>query len=121
MAADGLITNGPTTVRDEVVRIPFSWPASQVYLRYDLHGVLERSPTVPGRVLLGAAALKVRHDPSKGATRIVIAAPNVLSAACRTPRAEASLRPCGAPTDDGWVVLLKGAERQDSVMAQLNL
>jgi hypothetical protein len=115
-----LITKGPTTVSDEVVRIPFSWPASLVYLRYDLHGVLERSPSVPGRVLLGAAALKVRHDLSKGPTRIVIAAPKVLSAACRTG-GEASLRPCGAPTEDGWVVLLKGAERQDSVMAQLNL
>jgi cellulose synthase (UDP-forming) len=118
IAADRVPVDAPGTLEDARRRIDFPGPADVVHVRYTLHGVVERSPSAPGRALVRAVALEV--TPTTGPARLRLSGPEVLSAACATGDSSAP-RPCGQPAEGGWTVDLDGAERDDAVMAQVNL
>ena len=117
VAADEVVVDTPRTLDASRQRLSFDAPARSVYVRYTLDGVVERSPSVPGRALIRATALDVR--PRSGPSRITVVGEDVLSTSCApTP---ATPRPCGEPAKGRWVVVLRGADRADTVMAQVNL
>jgi hypothetical protein len=120
VVADQSVLNDPTTVHASGRRLFFSAPPTMIYLRYTLHGVAERSPSVAGRALLRATALDVGYTPQTGPSEVVLVGDNVLSASCVAPGASTP-RPCGDAAKGRWDVTLKGHHRADSVMAQVNL
>jgi hypothetical protein len=120
VAADREVVDVPDTVDADGRRLRFDTPATVVHLRYTLHGLVERSPSAPGRALIRATALKVGYGHRSGPVRIVVINDKVLSAACSASQTAAP-RPCGAPADGRWNVVLHGRHRTDSVMAQVDL
>ena len=120
VAADRRILAEPQSLGAAGGQVIFATPARVVYLSYTLKGVLERSPSARGRALVPATALTVDYTPRTGPARLTLMGDTVLSAAC-SATASASPRPCGAPSDGSWIVMLHGAERGDSVAAQVNL
>jgi hypothetical protein len=120
VVADQSVLNDPTTVHTSGRRLFFSAPPTMIYLRYTLHGVAVRSPSVAGRALLRATALDVGYTPQTGPSEVVLVGDNVLSASCVAP-AVSTPRPCGDAGKGRWDVTLKGHHRADSVMAQVNL
>jgi hypothetical protein len=120
VVGDQEILNPPDTVGLTGRRLFFDARPRQVYLTYTLQGAVERSPSVPGRALVRAAALQVVYSPLDGPSRVTLVAKKVLSMACQSSPLEAP-RPCGAPGKGGWSVLLRGDARSDSVVAQVDL
>jgi hypothetical protein len=122
VTGDQAILNQPGTVGPEGRRMFFNAPPRVVFVSYTLEDAVDRSPSAPGRVLARATALQVIHGPQVGPSRITLLGKKVLSMACAsTPGAE--LRPCGepGPGTGRWSVLLKGAERNATVVAQVDL
>lgn len=120
VAADGTTLDEPKTLGPSGRQISFDTPARVVHLSYTLSGVVERSSSVPGRALARVTALDTSYHPHKGAARLTVISHKVLSTACAAT-ATSALRPCGTPSDNGhWTVVLHGAERGDSVAAQVN-
>jgi hypothetical protein len=120
VAADRRILDTPTTVGPAGRHLTLKAPATVVFVRYTLHGVVERSGTVPGRALARAIALDVRYRPRTGPVRISLIGGQVLSTACAATTTAVPY-PCGTQVKNRWNVLLRGAERTDAVMAQVNL
>ncbi|HYO41128.1 MAG TPA: glycosyltransferase family 2 protein [Nocardioidaceae bacterium] len=118
VAADRVPVDAPGTIDVAQARVSFDSPADVVHVRYTLDGVVERSASAPGRALVRALALRVR--PMAGPARMRVTGPEVLSAACDSGPSAAP-RPCGGPDEEGWTVDLRGPQRDDLVMAQVNL
>jgi hypothetical protein len=120
VAADRSAVAAPKVVGASGRQLHFDKPAKAVYVRYTLHGVVERSPSVPGRALARLTMLHVGYSPRTGPSLVTLLNAKVLSTACAsTPSAVP--RPCGAPEKGAWRVVLHGADRSDAVMAQVNL
>ena len=118
VSADEAVLNQPDTVGTRGKRVFFAAPPELVLVRYTLRDVVEESPSVPGRAFVRLTAVRVAHSPRTGPTRVAVVG-DVLSLACvATPLA--APRPCGAPGEGRWTVLLKGAARGNVVTAQLN-
>lgn len=120
VAADRVPVDVPATVGAGGHRVRFEEPATAVYVRYTLQGVVERSESAPGRALVRATALRVGYTPRSGPSRVALVGSEVLSMSCAATRSSAP-EPCGSPGNGGWEVLLRGPERGDAVMAQVNL
>jgi hypothetical protein len=122
MTSDGGRAGGTGDGTDQTFRLG-GRPATLVRVTYTLSGAVERSSSVQGRALVRTTAVPVTADiPLRGPVVVTVRAPKVLSSACIKPeRLEPSLRPCGAPVDVGWRVTLRGDDRQDQVIAQVDL
>ncbi len=123
VAGDGLVVSRRATVDTVDRSFYFSSPAQLVYLSYELSGAVQRSSSAAGRALAQLTALKVDYRSEQAPTVVRVIAPDVLSLAC-TPTTNAgtgSPRPCGEPGQGSWQVVLEGADRNDSVSAQVNL
>lgn len=96
-------------------------PATEIYVTYRLTGGVEAGGTVPGRVLARSVALDVDYRGRAGpVARHVSAAGEVLNVAC-LPRNERNRapRPCGRSAADGWLVELRGKDRDDRLLVQI--
>lgn len=118
LAADRVVVDRTGTVDTTGRLVTFDSPASVVYLRYTLEGVVQRTPSARRRALAWALALDVR--PLTGPSRLVLVDDDVLSVACAR-RQGAAPRRCGAPTTEGWRVRLRGPRRSSLVQAQVQL
>jgi hypothetical protein len=99
-------------------------PADQLYFTYTIDGGMDdASSTVQGRTLARVLAMDVDYAGADGVVRRLVVAPGtVLNVACLRPSEDfdATPRPCGKPTDDGdWLVDLRGPDRNDRLLAQL--
>jgi cellulose synthase (UDP-forming) len=118
VAADRVVLAEQRPIEASTRRLDLPDPAKLLYVRYTLKGVVERSPSAPGRALAHATALQVQ--PSPGPSHLSVRSQDVLTASCAADQTSLP-RPCGAPSDDGWTVVLRGDQRRDSVVAQVNL
>ncbi|WP_151083549.1 hypothetical protein [Nocardioides cynanchi] len=93
-----------------------------IYVSYLLHGALDRSSTVAGRVLARFTALDVAtpQQPVDRA-RYTVLGGRVLAMACSPDRPHALPRPCGGPAGGAWRAVLGRGHTDDRVMAQLDL
>jgi len=97
-------------------------PADVVHVTYLLTGVLERSPSVPGRALARMTSLSLDYRFERGPHRVRVVGAKILTMACNSVGPVlVPERPCGAPVGAGWEVVLRGSQRDDRVVAQLNL
>jgi hypothetical protein len=120
VASDQALLNQPGFVGSTGQRLFFNAPPKVVYLGYTLKGAVEMSPSVPGRALARATAMHIDYSPLAGPTRVTLVSERVLSMACSdSPVSEP--RPCGKPGEGRWSVLLKGKDRTDMVVAQVDL
>ena len=100
-------------------------PTQALWFSYSVDGGLDdATSTVPGRTLARVLAMDVAYQGASGGVvrRVVTAPGTVLNVACLRPHSglQASPRACGQPTPDGgWVVDLKGRDRRDRLLAQL--
>lgn len=105
-------------------RVGLREAATELYFSYTVEGGMDdASQTVPGRSLARVLAMDVDYDGAGGVVRrVVTSTGTVLNVACLRPSEDfdASPRPCGHATDDGgWTVDLRGPDRQDRLLAQL--
>jgi hypothetical protein len=114
VAADRVVLERTGTVGTAGRRLDLGGPTSVVYLRYTLSGLMDRGASGRRRAL--ALALDVR--PFTGPSRVLVVGDNVQSVTC-TRRQGAEPRPCGAPTTNGWRVLLRGERRSTLVQARV--
>jgi hypothetical protein len=121
VAADGRVVDGADSV-DTMSQSYQFYGSKSIYVTYLLAGVVERSPSEAGRALARVTALDVSYLSVEGTSMRRVEGATVLSMAC-SPAAEpdALPEPCGAPEDAGWQVELSGEDRNDRVMAQLDL
>ena len=101
-------------------------PATELYLSYTIDGAMDdASATVEGRSLARVLAMDLDHPGARGVVRRLVTAPGtVLNVACLRPSQDfdAVPRPCGSPTGDGdWLVDLRGEDRHDRLLAQLEV
>ena len=99
-------------------------PATELYFRYTVDGGLDdASASVEGRTLVRVLAMDVAYAGEAGVVRRLVRGPGtVLNVACLRPSEDfaAAPRPCGRATDGGgWAVDLRGADRHDRLLAQL--
>lgn len=126
VVADHVQVKGATTVGPAPRRYNFIGAVTSIQLRYTMEGVVDRSPSAPGRALVVITSLTTSLITSNGVdagpTRVDLGGAEVLSASCLGPGAPPP-RPCGAPRPGGkgWRVMLRGASRSDLVQAQVNL
>ncbi|MET1059420.1 MAG: hypothetical protein ABWX84_07470 [Nocardioides sp.] len=92
-----------------------------VYLTYRVAGAVERSDSAPGRALARFTSLDVDVTPPMLATTYAVSGGDVLALACSPGEPGAVPVPCGAPSGDGWQVEREGDDRDDVVIAQLDL
>lgn len=121
---DGKLVAHRDTVGTNVQRIRLREPATDLWFTYTVDGGMDdASSTVSGRSLARVLAMDVDYAGAAGVVRRLVTAPGtVLNVACLRPSEDfdASPRPCGQPTDDGdWLVDLRGADRDDRLLAQL--
>jgi hypothetical protein len=122
VVADGVTVDPLQGAATPTLRFAFPVPAELVHVRYVLSRAVVRSPSVPGRALVRTTFLRTDYRPLQGPTVVTVSAPAVLSMTCSDPRTVlSSPRPCGAPTAGGWRVTLRAGDRQDEVMAQVDL
>jgi hypothetical protein len=122
VVADGRAVAPLKDAADPALRFTFLVPAELVRVRYVLTRAVARSPSVPGRALVRSTFLRTEYRPLQGPTVVTVTAPEVLSMTCSDPRAVlSSPRPCGSATAGGWRVTLRANDRQDEVMAQVDL
>lgn len=121
VAGDGTAVTAPTRVGStpSTVALP---RAHDVYVSYDLGGVVEQDGTNPGRGLARILALSVRY-PSSATPRTTqtVTGVHVLGLGCTAASASAQPKACGGPQAGVWQVGLSGRAVQDTVMAQLDL
>ena len=85
-------------------------------------GAVERSGSVPGRALATVTALDVDMIPPLVATTYAVSGGDVLALACAPDEPDDAVpAPCGAPAGRGWRVERAGNDRNDVVIAQLDL
>ncbi len=118
--SDQTLLNRPTSITSTGQRLFFSSPPRVVYLSYTLKGAVDISPSVPGRALARATAIRLDVSPMTGPSRVTLVSNEVLSMACSQSPVGAPA-PCGKPGKHRWSVLLTGDKRDDTVMAQVNL
>lgn len=122
VVADGVLGAGVSTVTSSTPWTYYFPPATLVRLSYQLDGVVERSPSAPGRALVRPTALSVDHKFKRGPQRVQIDGVKVLSLSCDPMGSSLALpRPCGEPARSGWTVALRGSHRDDQVVAQVDL
>jgi hypothetical protein len=120
VTGDDLRADGQTQVSDSA-RYVFADPARLIQVRYMLTGAVEQSPSAPGRALARYTSLDVRYTPKAGPTKVHLLGAEVLATACTSAEAPLVPRPCGWPQGGAWQVRLRGDDRDDHVMAQVNL
>jgi hypothetical protein len=119
--ADGMVVPGAESV-DGVSQSYQFVETKSIYVTYVLSGALERSNSVTSRALARVTALDLRYPSMSGTSLRSVQGAEVLNLACSPPGApEAAPEPCGKPDPDGWQVQLAGGNRNDHVMAQLQL
>jgi hypothetical protein len=121
---DGTLVAHRDTVGTNPQHIRLREPATDLWFSYTVDGGMDdASSTVQGRSLARVLAMDVDYDGAGGVVRRLVTTPGtVLNVACLRPSEDfdASPRPCGRPTDDGdWLVDLRGPDRQDRLLAQL--
>lgn len=121
---DGKLVAHRDTVGTNRQRIRLREPATDLWFTYTIDGGMDdASSTVQGRSLARVLAMDVDYAGATGVVRRLVTAPGtVLNVACLRPSEDfdASPRPCGQPTADGdWLVDLRGADRNDRLLAQL--
>lgn len=121
---DGRVLAHRDSVGTSPQRIVLLAPATELYLTYTIGGGTDgATATVEGRTLARVLAVELEYAGAAGPVRrVVTAAGTVLNVACVRPGDERrrSPRPCGRATDDGgWAVVLRGAHRNDLLLAQL--
>ncbi len=121
---DGKLVAHRDTVGTNPQRIRLREPATELWFSYTVDGGMDdASSTVQGRSLARVLAMDVDYEGAAGVVRRLVTAPGtVLNVACLRPSEDfdATPRPCGQPTDDGdWLVDLRGADRDDRLLAQL--
>ena len=105
-------------------RVRLRADATELYFSYTIEGAMDdASQTVQTRTLARVLGMDVDYDGAVGVVRrMVTATGTVLNVACIRPTRdfEESPRPCGKPMGDGdWVVDLRGDDRHDRLLAQL--
>lgn len=111
---------GPVTVRrSNTYDVPV--PGRLLRIRYALDGVVVRSPSAPGRLLVRATFLEATYDGRSGGTRVKLVGGRVRNAACTSASVSAVPVPCGRQAGSDWVVELRGVHRNDGVIAQVDL
>lgn len=122
LVADGKAVKGTSRVGRRTVTYDLDFAARLIYLRYTLHDAIDRSTSVKGRALARVTSLDVGYEPRWGPTTVNVIGARVLSTACvRTASLSTDPRPCGSPAADHWQIELRGSDRDDRVMAQLDL
>jgi hypothetical protein len=121
LAADGRVVPGAGSV-DAVSQSYQVFGASSFYVTYVLAGAVERTGSVEGRALAPVISLDVSYASEGGTSTRVIEGADILALAC-SPVADpdATPVPCGSPEQGRWQVELSGEDRDDRVMAQLDL
>lgn len=123
-AMDGRMLARRDTVGTNHQRIRLREPAAELFFSYTVDGGMdEATSTVQGRTLARVLAMDVDYAGAAGLVRRLVTAPGtVLNVACLRPSEdfEATPRPCGKATGDGdWLVDLRGGDRGDRLLAQL--
>ena len=123
-AMDGSLVAHRDSVGTNPQLIRLRDPVSDLYFSYTIEGGMDdASSTVPGRTLARVLAMDVDYAGAGGVVRRLVTAPGtVLNVACLRPSTDFddAPRPCGRPTGDGdWLVDLRGEDRQDRLLAQL--
>ena len=121
VVADEMVVPGADSVEGDGQTYRFVG-AKSIYVTYRLSGALERSPSVASRALARVTALDLRYPSMRGTSLRSVQGAEVLNLACSpsdTP--DAVPEPCGKPDPDGWQVQLAGGNRNDHVLAQLQL
>jgi hypothetical protein len=123
-ALDGTMLAHRDSVGTNHQRIRLRAPATDLYFSYTIDGAMDdASETVAGRALARVLAMDVDYAGAGGVVRRLVSAPGtVLNVACLRPTEDfdAAPRPCGRATGDGdWVVDLRGPDRGDRLLAQL--
>jgi hypothetical protein len=95
-------------------------PTHQLYLRYRLSGVVERSGRSDGRDLARITSLDVSTSSTLTRTTRLIVGATVLALAC-TPTGQTVAAPCGTEHGGIWSVRLGPEQQASHVMAQLDL
>ncbi len=121
---DGTLLAHRDAVGTNPQRIRLRAAATDLYFSYTIDGAMDdASATVESRTLARVLGMDVDYDGAGGVVRrVVTATGTVLNVACLQPTEDfdESPRPCGKPTGDGdWTVDLRGAHRQDRLLAQL--
>jgi hypothetical protein len=119
--ANGAPALGPERLEKEREYYPFAAGTDDVFVTYDLVGAVERSDSVAGRALARVTALDIDVTPSLVTTTYAVSGGEMLNLACSAPQDGAVPFPCGEPSDSGWQVRLTKAQRNDVVIAQLDL
>ena len=121
---DGTLVAHRDTVGTNHQRIRLREPATDLWFSYTVDGAMDdATSTVQGRTLARVLAMDVDYVGAGGVVRRLVTAPGtVLNVACLRPSEDfdATPRPCGQPTGDGdWQVDLRGPDRNDRLLAQL--
>lgn len=116
-------------VRDSVgtrsLNVKLRVPATEFYLSYVISGdtLSDETSTIEGRTVARVTAMDVIFKGEMGPTVHVVHGPgSVINAACLSldTGPDVAPSPCGVGTEDGgWQVELRGADRHDRVLAQL--
>lgn len=118
--ADGVRTDSPKAVSE--VEWAGVLPATRdLYVRYQLTGVLQRSSSAEGRALATMTVLNVGVGHELLAKTQLFRGAQVLTLACLSPGAEAVPRPCGTLNEEAWTVVSEGEAVEDIVIAQFDL
>jgi hypothetical protein len=123
-ALDGTLLARRDSIGTNHQRIRLRAPATDLYFHYTIDGAMDdASQTIEGRALARVLAMDVDYAGAGGLVRRLVTAPGtVLNVACLRPSEDfdAAPRPCGMATGDGdWTVDLRGADRGDRLLAQL--
>lgn len=120
VAADGVRIEAPDSVVSEE-----GWsgvPASQeLYVQYELSGVLQRSSSAQGRALATMTSLEVGVGQPLIAKTRAFPGSQVLTLACLPPGKQSLPEPCGRLDDDVWTVVSEADALRDIVIAQFDL
>ena len=121
---DGALLAQRDSVGTNPQRIRLRAAATDLYFSYTIDGAMDdSSQTVQTRTLARVLGMDVDYDGAGGVVRRVVTGSGiVLNVACIRPTDDfdESPRPCGKPTGGGdWTVDLRGADRQDRLLAQL--
>jgi hypothetical protein len=126
VAGDGAVIttkqSGPGSGGRAAALAPVLLPGTHdLYVRYQLSGVLQKDSTVADRGLARLTALTVRTYTHLKRTTATVTGAKVLALACSPATPQAIPVPCGSAQGGSWSVQLDRGDVQDRVMAQLDL
>jgi hypothetical protein len=121
---DGTLLAHRDTVGTNPQRVRLRVASTGFYFSYTIEGAMDdASQTVQNRTLARVLGMDVDYDGAAGVVRRVVTAPGtVINVACLHPTEDfdESPRPCGRSSGEGdWTVDLRGAHRNDRLLAQL--